>query len=208
MISSRILIALAGNGANPVKFRYHYVVTVVPSPIRRRPGMPPYPPGSKKERKHYEPPGPCWSIFYRLFGFVVDRAGYRGSGAGPPAVSQTDGTITLPGLEDEVHVYRDEYGIPQIYAQNEARPLLAPRVTFTPRIASGRWNSGGTSARVASPRSPVKPPWTTDIFIRTMGWNRIAEESLAYYESEAPEMLAILEAYSAGVNAYITEQVG
>ena len=44
-----------------------------------------------------------------------------------------------------------------------------------------------------------------DKFIRTMGWNRMAETTAAYYEEEEPEYYAILEAYSAGVNAYIEE---
>ena len=30
----------------------------------------------------------------------------------------TDGAVTLNGLQDEVTIYRDEYGIPHIYANN------------------------------------------------------------------------------------------
>ena len=117
----------------------------------------------------------------------------------------TDTTLTLPGLEDEVNVYRDENGIPHIYAQNEHDLFLAQgyvhaqdrfwQMEFWRHVSLGRISEIAGEATVSS-----------DTFIRTMGWNRIAEESLAYYESEAPEMLTIMEAYSEGVNAYIDEQ--
>ncbi|HXV97523.1 MAG TPA: penicillin acylase family protein, partial [Anaerolineae bacterium] len=31
---------------------------------------------------------------------------------------QTDGSLTVAGLKDEVTIYRDEYGIPHIYANS------------------------------------------------------------------------------------------
>ena len=117
----------------------------------------------------------------------------------------TDTTLTLPGLEDAVNVYRDESGIPHIYAQSEHDLFLAQgyvhsqdrfwQMEFWRHVSSGRISEIAGEATVDS-----------DIFIRTMGWHRIAENSMAYYESEAPEMLTILEAYSKGVNAYIAEQ--
>jgi penicillin amidase len=117
----------------------------------------------------------------------------------------TDTTLTLPGLEDEVNVYRDKNGIPHIYAQNEHDLFLAQgyvtaqdrfwQMEFWRHVSLGRISEIAGEATVSS-----------DTFIRTMGWNRIAAESLAYYEKEAPEMLVVLEAYSEGVNAYIAEQ--
>ena len=117
----------------------------------------------------------------------------------------TDATLTIPGLQDEVNVYRDENGIPHIYAQNEHDLFLAQgyvhaqdrfwQMEFWRHLSLGRVSEIAGEATVSS-----------DTFIRTMGWNRIAEESLAYYEQESPEMLTILEAYSEGVNAYIAEQ--
>ncbi|MCA9917609.1 MAG: penicillin acylase family protein [Anaerolineales bacterium] len=118
---------------------------------------------------------------------------------------ETDTTLTIPGLEDEVNVYRDDNGIPHIYAQNEHDLFLAQgyvhaqdrfwQMEFWRHVSLGRISEIAGSATVSS-----------DTFIRTMGWNRIAEESLAYYEKESPEMMAVLEAYSEGVNAYIAEQ--
>lgn len=117
----------------------------------------------------------------------------------------TDTTLTLPGLQDEVNVYRDENGIPQIYAQNEHDLFLAQgyvhaqdrfwQMEFWRHVGLGRISEIAGEATVSS-----------DQFIRTMGWNRIAENSLAYYENESPETMEILEAYSEGVNAYIAEQ--
>lgn len=118
---------------------------------------------------------------------------------------ETATTLTLPGLEDEVNVYRDENGIPHIYAQNEHDLFLAQgyvhaqdrfwQMEFWRHVSLGRISEMVGEAGVSN-----------DTFIRTMGWNRIAQDSLAYYENEAPEMLEIMEAYSEGVNAYIAEQ--
>ena len=118
---------------------------------------------------------------------------------------KTDTALTIPGLQAEVNVYRDESGIPHIYAQNEHDLFLAQgyvhaqdrfwQMEFWRHVSLGRISEIAGSATVDS-----------DVFIRTMGWNRIAQESLDYYESESPEMMAIMEAYSEGVNAYIAEQ--
>lgn len=117
---------------------------------------------------------------------------------------QTDGRITLAGLNDEVHVYRDEYGIPHIYAQNEEDLFFAQgyihaqdrfwQMEFWRHIGQGR------IAEMVG-----EPAVGSDKFIRTMGWNRITADTVAYYREEAPEFMDILEAYSAGVNAYIEE---
>ncbi|MBK7895862.1 MAG: penicillin acylase family protein [Candidatus Promineifilaceae bacterium] len=117
----------------------------------------------------------------------------------------TDTTLTIPGLQDEVNVYRDENGISHIYAENEHDLFLAQgyvhaqdrfwQMEFWRHVSQGRISEIAGATTVDS-----------DIFIRTMGWHRIAQESLAYYERESPEMMAVLEAYSEGVNAYIAEE--
>lgn len=117
---------------------------------------------------------------------------------------ETDGRITIAGLQEEVTVYRDEYGIPHIYAQNQDDLFFAQgyvhaqdrfwQMEFWRHIGQGRISEIAGESTVSS-----------DEFIRTMGWNRIAADSLAYYEEEAPEFMAILDAYSAGVNAYIDQ---
>ncbi len=117
----------------------------------------------------------------------------------------TDGTLTLPGLQAEVTIYRDELGIPHIYAQNEHDLFMAQgyvhaqdrfwQMEFWRHISAGRLSEIASAATIDS-----------DKFIRTMGWNRIAANNLAYAQANEPELLATLEAYSKGVNAYITQQ--
>lgn len=120
---------------------------------------------------------------------------------------QTNGTITAPGLQEEVNVYRDDYGIPHIYANNEHDLFFAQgyihaqdrfwQMEFWRHVGQGRISEIAGGATINS-----------DKFIRTFGWNRISEDIVEYYRTEAPEFYAILEAYSAGVNAYIAENEG
>jgi penicillin amidase len=117
---------------------------------------------------------------------------------------QTDGSITLDGLQSEVNVLRDEYGVPHIYAQNESDLYFAQGYVHAQdrfwQMEFWRHVGQGRLAEIVGP-SLVE----TDTFIRTVGWNRMAQEHLEYYEEEAPELMAIIEAYSAGVNAYLDE---
>ncbi|MCA9924720.1 MAG: penicillin acylase family protein, partial [Anaerolineales bacterium] len=117
---------------------------------------------------------------------------------------QTDGTLTLSGLQDEVQVYRDEYGISHIYAQNEHDLFLAQGYVHAQdrfwQMEFWRHTGLGRISEIIGP-----PGLDFDRFIRTVGWNRLAAQNLAYYEAEAPEVMSILEAYSEGVNAYIAE---
>jgi len=112
--------------------------------------------------------------------------------------------LTGHGLTAPVHIYRDEHGIANIYAENTADLFFAQgyvhaqdrmwQMEFWRHIAMGR-----VSEIVG------EPGLENDKFIRTSGWNRIAAANLAYYEQELPEAMAALEAYSAGVNAYLVE---
>lgn len=117
---------------------------------------------------------------------------------------KTNGTVTLNGLQDQVKIYRDEFGIPHIYAQNEADLFFAQGyVTAQDRfwqMEFWRHTGQGRISEIVG-----EATLDSDKFIRNMGWNRMAETSDAYFKNEAPEYYAILEAYSAGVNAYIEE---
>ncbi|MEW5988965.1 MAG: penicillin acylase family protein [Chloroflexota bacterium] len=115
---------------------------------------------------------------------------------------QTDGVLQVAGLQGEVHVLRDDYGIPHIYAQNADDLFFAQgyvhaqdrfwQMEFWRHVGLGRISEIVGEAGLDNDR-----------FIRTIGWNRMAEDTLAMYEKEEPEFMAIMEAYSAGVNAYI-----
>lgn len=113
-------------------------------------------------------------------------------------------SLTGHGLKAPVHIYRDSLGIPQIYAENTDDLLFAQgfvhaqdrfwQMEFWRHIAHGRLSEIIGSAGVDN-----------DKFIRTVGWNRMAAEANDYYAQELPEAMAGLEAYSAGVNAWLAE---
>ena len=120
---------------------------------------------------------------------------------------QTSGTLPLQGLEGEVTVRRDAYGVPHIYADTPHDLFFAQgyvhaqdrfwQMEFWRHVGLGRLSEMLGEDLVAS-----------DTFIRTVGWNRIAARTLEYYEAEEPEVMAVLEAYSDGVNAYLAEHRG
>ncbi len=117
---------------------------------------------------------------------------------------ESDGLVAVQGLQDEVHIYRDEYGIPHIYANNQDDLFFAQgyvhaqdrfwQMEFWRHIGQGRLSEIAGEATIES-----------DKFIRTVGFNRMAESAVTYYAQEQPEFMAILDAYSAGVNAYIND---
>jgi penicillin amidase len=117
---------------------------------------------------------------------------------------QTEGALQLPSLDSPVHVYRDSYGIPHIYAQTEHDLFLAQgfvhaqdrfwQMEFWRRIGSGRLSE------ILGPSSLEE-----DRFLRTLGWHRIAEQEL---ENMPAEDRALLDAYADGVNAYLVINQG
>ncbi len=115
-----------------------------------------------------------------------------------------DGEIILSGLEAEVNIYRDDKGIPNIYASSLHDLFFAQgylhaqdrfwQMDFWRHIGAGRLSEMFGADQVE-----------TDAFLRTMGWMHIAEQEFAESSSEA---VAILEAYSQGVNAYLSDHSG
>ncbi len=118
------------------------------------------------------------------------------------AFPQTDGTIQIDGLVGDVEVVRDSMGIPHIYADNVDDLFLAQgyvhaqdrffQMDFWRKISYGELSSMFGDTQI-----------DTDTFIRTMGWGRLAE---AQYAQESDENKAVLDAYAAGVNAYLATQ--
>ncbi len=114
---------------------------------------------------------------------------------------QTQGTISLPGLRAPVTVIRDRWGVPHIYASNLHDLFMAQgfvhaqdrfwQMEFWRHIGTGRLSE-----------MLGKTTLNQDRFIRTLGWNRAAQQDL---EALGPEERAILEAYAAGVNAYLEQ---
>lgn len=109
------------------------------------------------------------------------------------------GEVVLPGLDGEVEIFRAENGVPHIFAGSANDAYLALgyvhaqdrlwQMEFTRRLGAGRL------AEVIG-ESGLGP----DRFLRTLGLYRQAEIAAARLSQPA---LASLEAYAAGVNAWL-----
>jgi penicillin amidase len=117
---------------------------------------------------------------------------------------QTNGEIKLSGLNYPVDVYRDSYGIPNLYAQTPHDLFFAQgyvhaqdrfwQMDFWRHIGSGRLSE-----------MFGKDQLDTDTFLRTLGWARVAQQEL---DAMAPDEVALLQAYADGVNAYLADHKG
>jgi penicillin G amidase len=115
------------------------------------------------------------------------------------AFPRTSGNLTLAGLQAAVDVYRDADGIPHIYASSAHDLFLAQGyVHAQDRFYQMDFWRHQTSGRLAELYGDGIAD--TDKFLRTVGWRRIAEQE---YAAASPETKALLEAYAAGVNAYL-----
>ena len=117
---------------------------------------------------------------------------------------QENGTIAISGLENEVKVQRDEWGIPQIYAASSHDLFLAQgyvqaqdrfwQMDFWRHIGSGRLSEMFGESQLDK-----------DKFLRTMGLKKLA---LQEFETLDAPTKANLQAYAEGVNAYLINHQG
>lgn len=135
-----------------------------------------------------------WWVGAFVFGLVVLFS------LGP--VAQTGAKldpVTIPGLKAPVRVITDKFGIPHVYAQSahdlyrvvgwlHARDRLYQMDVL-------RRTGSGTLAELFGPRA-----LSQDVTLRTLGLRRAAELSEKNMPQEARDDL---EAYAAGVNAYV-----
>jgi penicillin amidase len=117
---------------------------------------------------------------------------------------QTDGELQVSGLDASVDVYRDSLGIPHIYASSThdlffAQGFVHAQDRFWQMDAWRHIGSGTLSEMFGSAQVE------TDTFLRTLGWRVTAEAEL---KQLSPDSLAILEAYTDGVNAYLKDHDG
>lgn len=114
------------------------------------------------------------------------------------------GTIELEGLQGNTEVLWDEMGVPHIYASTAEDLFMAQgyvhaqdrfwQMDFWRHIGAGRLAEMFGESQVE-----------TDAFLRTLGWERVAESELALADADT---LALLQAYSRGVNAYLASHRG
>ncbi|MCC7362422.1 MAG: penicillin acylase family protein [Anaerolineales bacterium] len=115
------------------------------------------------------------------------------------AFPRTSGNVQLAGLDSPVDVYRDSAGIPHIYASTVHDLFMAQGyVHAQDRFYQMDFWRHQTSGRLAELYGDGLVG--TDTFLRTVGWHAIAEQEYALAE---PETKAMLDAYAAGVNAYL-----
>ncbi len=110
-----------------------------------------------------------------------------------------DGEIVVSGAAGPVEILRDEFGVPHIHASSREDAYFGLgfahaqdrlwQMEMNRRIGSGRL------AEILGPKA-----LETDRFLRTLGIRRVAEANLKHV---APDTLAALEAYAAGVNAFL-----
>jgi penicillin G amidase len=117
------------------------------------------------------------------------------------AFPQTEGTIQVPGLDGGVEVIRDGMGVPHIYADSVDDLFLAQGFVHAQdrfyQMDFWRHISYGTLSEMFG-----ADQLDTDRFLRTLGWGGLAD---AQYAAETPEVRAHLDAYAAGVNAYLAD---
>jgi penicillin amidase len=120
------------------------------------------------------------------------------------SLPQTDGTISVAGLDQPVTIVRDDDGIPHIRAHTTADAYFSlgfvhaqdrlAQMEFYRRVGQGRLAEIIGKAGLASDR-----------FARTLGYERLARASLAQL---SPEARAAVDSYTAGVNAWLDTHRG
>ena len=129
---------------------------------------------------------------WTLKSYIPNKAAQR-------SFPQVDGELQISGLDGVVDIYRDEMGIPHVYASTTHDLFFAQgyihaqerfwQMDFWRHIGSGRLSEMFGESQLE-----------TDAFLRTLGWRQTAE---AEYAGLGEESRAILNAYADGVNAYI-----
>ena len=116
----------------------------------------------------------------------------------------TDGELTLSELSSSVTVLRDEHGVAHVYADNSEDLFIAQGFTHAQdRFWEMDFRRHVTAGRTAELFGEAQVE--TDVYLRTMGWRRTAEQE---YELLSEEAQRYLDSYAAGVNAWIDDNAG
>ena len=116
-------------------------------------------------------------------------------------LARTKGTVRLPGLQNEVEIFRDQWGIPHIYASDLHDLLFAQgfvhaqdrlwQMDLHRRLASGRLSEIMGQVTVS-----------VDYWLRILGMRRVAELEVDLLD---PQTKGHLQAYAAGINARMAQ---
>jgi penicillin amidase len=115
------------------------------------------------------------------------------------SLPEHEGTLLVRSLSSPVRIARDEAGVPTITAQSESDALFAlGYVHAQDRLWQIEFNRRIGQGRIAEIVGPAGVP--TDRFLRTLG---IYQRAQAMARELDPESRALLDAYCAGINAYL-----
>ncbi len=140
-------------------------------------------------------------VFFWLFTIIVIVTGVVAWWFIYRPLPQIDGTASLPGLQREVTVERDRWGVPHIRASSLED--LAEAQGYV--IAQDRlWQMDIIRRAASGQLSEILGPKTlqVDRDFRTLGFRRAAERDVAQLD---PEARKVTEAYARGVNKFIEQ---
>ncbi len=120
------------------------------------------------------------------------------------SVPSYDGTFAAAGLDAELRIVRDEYAIPHILAENLNDAAFG--LGFA-HAQDRLWQMEVSRRFVQGRLSEMfgEMAFETDVELRTLGVYAATEASVAHL---SPEVHAVLESYSAGVNAFLERHEG
>ena len=115
------------------------------------------------------------------------------------SLPQVNGTVKVQGVQGAVEIVRDADGVPYIYAQTDLDAMFGLgyvhaqdrlwQMEFQRRVGAGRLSEVLGEATV-----------DTDKFLRTLGTYRAAQQA---WEALSPQAQQVVNAYVAGINAYL-----
>lgn len=113
------------------------------------------------------------------------------------------GELILNGLADEVEVYYDAYGVPHIFAQNEADTYFAlGYVHAQDRLFQMEMLRRAAAGRLAEILGPDLIP--VDKLFRTLGLNQFAKEhAVKFLAADTADFQRAVHAYQKGINQFI-----
>src|SRR5580704_6323160 len=120
----------------------------------------------------------------------------------PSSVAVIDGALKAPGLKAPVEVLRDRWGVAHIYAKNQHDLFFAQGfVASEDRLFQMElWKRSGQGrlAEILGPSALFR-----DVNARLL---RYRGDMKAEYESYSPDTKEILQAFTEGINAYLTSR--
>lgn len=112
-------------------------------------------------------------------------------------------TLDFTDLQGEVEVFYDSLAVPHIFAQNDADLYFAQGfVVAQDRLWQMEFYTLAASGRLSEIVGPTAI--SLDQYHRRIGMAETAERIVSWIKSSDPKSWEILEAYAAGVNAYIS----